>query len=67
MTDPEPLPTDHPLLHRDDVLVTPHIASATDAGKLRLYQHAIDNALAVLDGAHAAARRQSRGARDDGR
>ena len=50
MTDPEPLPADHPLLHRDDVLVTPHVASSTDAGKLRLYEHAIDNALAVLDG-----------------
>jgi phosphoglycerate dehydrogenase-like enzyme len=50
VTDPEPLPTDHPLLHRDDVLVTPHVASATGAGKLRLYQHAIDNAIAVLDG-----------------
>ncbi len=50
VTDPEPLPADHPLLHRDDVLVTPHIASATDAGKLRLYEHAIDNAVAVLEG-----------------
>ena len=50
VTDPEPLPADHPLLHRDDVLVTPHVASSTDAGKLRLYEHAIDNALAVLDG-----------------
>ena len=50
VTDPEPLPADHPLLHRDDVLVTPHVASATDAGKLRLYQHAIDNAIAVLEG-----------------
>lgn len=50
VTEPEPLPTDHPLLHRDDVIVTPHIASATDAGRLRLYQHAIDNALAVLSG-----------------
>jgi phosphoglycerate dehydrogenase-like enzyme len=50
VTDPEPLPTDHPLLHRDDVLVTPHVASATDAGKVRLYQHAIDNAVAVLEG-----------------
>jgi D-3-phosphoglycerate dehydrogenase len=50
VTDPEPLPVDHPLLHRDDVLVTPHIASSTDAGKLRLYEHAIDNALAVLAG-----------------
>ncbi|MDQ3468353.1 MAG: phosphoglycerate dehydrogenase [Actinomycetota bacterium] len=50
VTEPEPLPPDHPLLHRDDVIVTPHIASATDAGLLRLYQHAIDNALAVLAG-----------------
>jgi phosphoglycerate dehydrogenase-like enzyme len=50
VTDPEPLPVDHPLLQRDDVIVTPHIASSTDAGKLRLYEHAIDNALAVLAG-----------------
>jgi len=50
VTEPEPLPPDHPLLHRDDVIVTPHIASATDAGRLRLYQHAIDNAIAVLAG-----------------
>jgi phosphoglycerate dehydrogenase-like enzyme len=50
VTDPEPLPVDHPLLHRDDVLVTPHIASATIAGKLRLYEHAVTNALAVLQG-----------------
>jgi phosphoglycerate dehydrogenase-like enzyme len=50
VTDPEPLPIEHPLLHRDDVLVTPHVASATDVGKIRLYQHAIDNALLVLAG-----------------
>ncbi|HET9600180.1 MAG TPA: NAD(P)-dependent oxidoreductase, partial [Acidimicrobiales bacterium] len=50
VTDPEPLPPDHPLLHRADVVVTPHIASATGAGRVRLYQHAIDNAIAVLSG-----------------
>lgn len=50
VTDPEPLPADHPLLARDDVIVTPHIASATVAGRRRLYEHAIDNALAVLEG-----------------
>ena len=32
------------------MLVTPHVASSTDAGKLRLYEHAIDNAIAVLEG-----------------
>ncbi len=50
VTDPEPLPADHPLLARDDVIITPHIASATVAGRRRLYEHAIDNALAVLEG-----------------
>jgi phosphoglycerate dehydrogenase-like enzyme len=50
VTDPEPLPVDHPLLNRDDVIVTPHIASATGAGRLRLYEHAVDNAVGVLAG-----------------
>lgn len=50
VTDPEPLPAGHPLLGRDDVVVTPHVASATVAGRRRLYAHAIDNALAVLEG-----------------
>jgi D-3-phosphoglycerate dehydrogenase len=50
VTVPEPLPTDHPLLGRANVIVTPHIASATAAGRLRLFTHAFDNVLAVLDG-----------------
>lgn len=50
VTDPEPLPEGHPLLDRPNVVVTPHIASATVAGRRRLYEHAIENALAVLDG-----------------
>ncbi len=50
VTDPEPLPAGHPLLDRVNVIVTPHIASATAAGRRRLYEHAIDNALAVLSG-----------------
>ena len=53
VTDPEPLPAGHPLLGRHDVVVTPHVASATVAGRRRLYAHAIDNALAVLAGAPA--------------
>jgi phosphoglycerate dehydrogenase-like enzyme len=32
VTSPEPLPTDHPLLGREDVVVTPHVASATADG-----------------------------------
>ena len=50
VTDPEPLPAGHALLDRHDVVVTPHVASASTAGRRRLYEHAIDNALAVLDG-----------------
>jgi phosphoglycerate dehydrogenase-like enzyme len=50
VTDPEPLAAGHPLLGRDDVIVTPHVASSTAAGRRRLYEHAIENALAVLRG-----------------
>jgi phosphoglycerate dehydrogenase-like enzyme len=50
VTNPEPLPPDHPLLHRDDVIVTPHVASGTTVGKDRLYETAIRQALQVLRG-----------------
>ncbi len=50
VTDPEPLPPDHPLLHRDDVVVTPHVASATAAGKRRLFMSALEQTIQVLDG-----------------
>jgi len=50
VTEPEPLDPDHPLLHRDNVVVTPHIASATDQGRVRMYSGAIENARLVLDG-----------------
>jgi D-3-phosphoglycerate dehydrogenase len=50
VTDPEPLPVGHPLLHHPRVIVTPHVASATVEGRRRLYAHAIENALNVLAG-----------------
>ena len=53
VTEPEPLPPDHPLLNRDDVIVTPHVASSTTVGKMRLYSHAFDQAVAWLSGALA--------------
>lgn len=53
VTDPEPLPVDHPLLHRGDVIVTPHTASSTAAGRRRLFEHGFDHALAVLEGRDA--------------
>jgi phosphoglycerate dehydrogenase-like enzyme len=50
VTTPEPLPVDHPLLARDDVVVTPHIASATADGKVRMQRAAFENALSVIEG-----------------
>ena len=50
VTEPEPLPAGHPLLDRPNVVVTPHIASASVAGRRRLYEHSIENALNVLEG-----------------
>lgn len=50
VTDPEPLPPDHGLLHRENVVVTPHVATATDAAKERLLMDALEQALQVLDG-----------------
>jgi D-3-phosphoglycerate dehydrogenase len=48
--DPEPPPPNHPLLGRDDVIATPHIAGATGAGKERLWRSALAQALQVLQG-----------------
>jgi phosphoglycerate dehydrogenase-like enzyme len=50
VTDPEPLPIGHPLLVHPRVIVTPHVASSTSAGRRRLYEMAIDNALNFLSG-----------------
>ncbi len=50
VTDPEPLPVDHPLLGRDDVLVTPHVASATGAGTRRIFSFAVEEVMAALSG-----------------
>jgi phosphoglycerate dehydrogenase-like enzyme len=50
VTEPEPLPAGHPLLDHPKVIVTPHIASSTVAGRRRLYTHAIDHALLTLAG-----------------
>lgn len=50
VTEPEPLPSDHPLLHRDDVIVTPHVASGTTAGKRRIFRTALEQVVLVLSG-----------------
>lgn len=50
VTDPEPLPADHPLLAAPNCLVTPHIASATTATRARMADLAARNLLAGLAG-----------------
>jgi phosphoglycerate dehydrogenase-like enzyme len=50
VTSPEPLPVGHPLLGRDDVVVTPHVASATADGKARIFRAAFQGAMDVVEG-----------------
>jgi phosphoglycerate dehydrogenase-like enzyme len=50
VTDPEPLPPDHPLAQRDDCLIVPHIGSATYATRSRMSVVAAENLLAGMRG-----------------
>jgi lactate dehydrogenase-like 2-hydroxyacid dehydrogenase len=50
VTDPEPLPGDHPLLDAPNLLVLPHVGSATHATRERMADIAVDNLLAGLAG-----------------
>jgi glyoxylate reductase len=50
VTDPEPLPADHPLLDAPNLLVVPHVGSATVRTRARMAEMAVENLLAALDG-----------------
>jgi len=50
VTDPEPLPGDHPLLQAPNLLVLPHVGSATHDTRGRMADIAVDNLLAGLAG-----------------
>jgi D-3-phosphoglycerate dehydrogenase len=50
VTDPEPPLASNPLLGRDNVVITPHVASATVAGRPRLTIHALEQVVQVLRG-----------------
>ncbi|GAP14848.1 lactate dehydrogenase [Longilinea arvoryzae] len=48
--EPEPIPQDHPLLAMDNVVIAPHIASASKQTRLRMALMAADNLIAGLQG-----------------
>ncbi len=50
VTDPEPIPHDHPLLTLDNVVFTPHISSASRQTLRRMGQMVADNVVAALEG-----------------
>jgi lactate dehydrogenase-like 2-hydroxyacid dehydrogenase len=50
VTDPEPIPMDHPLVGLDNCLIVPHIASASRATRGKMAEMAAANLLAGLRG-----------------
>jgi glyoxylate reductase len=50
VTDPEPLPPDDPLLDAPNLIVLPHLGSATHATRRAMADLAVDNLLAALEG-----------------
>jgi len=47
---PEPLPADDPLLDAPNLVVSPHLGSATEATRARMAGLAVDGLLAALRG-----------------
>jgi phosphoglycerate dehydrogenase-like enzyme len=43
VTDPEPLPADHPLWQAPNVIITPHVASDSDLGNARVWEIVREN------------------------
>jgi glyoxylate reductase len=50
VTDPEPLPADHPLLTLPNLIVAPHIASATVTSRTQMSLMAVQNLVAGVQG-----------------
>jgi glyoxylate reductase len=50
VTDPEPLPRDHPLLRCDNVVIAPHLGSATQQTRQAMAQASITNLLRGIAG-----------------
>ena len=52
VTNPEPLPLDHPLLTLDNFIIAPHIASASRSARDKMAWLAAKNLIAGLEGRH---------------
>jgi glyoxylate reductase len=52
VTDPEPLPPDHPLFKLENIVIAPHIASASRAARDKMSLIAAKNLIAGLKGDH---------------
>lgn len=50
VTDPEPMSKNSPLLLRDDVIITPHIGSATDKTREEMTRMCLENILSFIQG-----------------
>lgn len=50
VTDPEPIPADHPLVHLPNCIITPHLGSASAATRAAMGDLAARNLLLGLDG-----------------
>jgi glyoxylate reductase len=50
VTEPEPLPRDHPLLTMDRVTILPHLGSATEQTRQRMVEISVENLLRGLRG-----------------
>ena len=48
VTEPEPLPRDHPLLNLENVVIAPHLGSATRKTRIGMIQRTIDNLITAL-------------------
>ena len=52
VTEPEPIPLEHPLLSLENVIITPHIASASVQTRGKMIEIAVDNLLCGVNGEH---------------
>ncbi|XP_043541324.1 probable 2-ketogluconate reductase, partial [Chiloscyllium plagiosum] len=50
VSEPEPLPRNHPLLHLPNIILTPHIGAATEKTTREMLEIMIENAVAAVRG-----------------